>query len=46
MQKNKNHTNVAIKIISKSFGITFQLADDIEDLIQDQKRQNDRSQYS
>ena len=27
--------------ISKSFGITFQLADDIEDLIQDQKRQND-----
>ena len=30
-----------IKIISKSFGITFQLADDIEDLIQDQKRQND-----
>lgn len=30
-----------IKQISKSFGITFQLADDIEDLIQDQKRQND-----
>ena len=30
-----------IKEISKSFGITFQLADDIEDLIQDQKRQND-----
>ena len=30
-----------VKIISKSFGITFQLADDIEDLIQDQKRQND-----
>ena len=30
-----------LKQISKSFGITFQLADDIEDLIQDQKRQND-----
>ena len=30
-----------LKLISKSFGITFQLADDIEDLIQDQKRQND-----
>jgi len=30
-----------LKTISKSFGITFQLADDIEDLIQDQKRQND-----
>ena len=30
-----------IKQISNSFGITFQLADDIEDLIQDQKRQND-----
>ena len=29
-----------LKTISKSFGITFQLADDIEDLIQDQKRQN------
>lgn len=31
----------SIKQISNSFGITFQLADDIEDLIQDQKRQND-----
>ena len=30
-----------LKLMSKSFGITFQLADDIEDLIQDQKRQNE-----
>ena len=39
---NNNITPISyIKQISKSFGITFQLADDIEDLIQDQKRQND-----
>ena len=39
---NNNITPISkIKLISKSFGITFQLADDIEDLIQDQKRQND-----
>ena len=40
-----NHNNnlplVKMIQISKSFGLTFQLADDIEDLIQDQKRQNE-----
>ena len=27
--------------LSKSFGLIFQIADDVEDLVQDQKRQND-----
>ena len=42
IHQNKNNIPISeLKIISRSFGITFQLADDIEDLIQDQKRQND-----
>jgi geranylgeranyl diphosphate synthase type II len=42
IHNNYEHIPISdLKLISKSFGITFQLADDIEDLIQDQKRQND-----
>jgi len=37
-----NHPHIPyIKSLSKSFGLIFQIADDIEDLTQDQKRQNE-----